>query len=30
MQVKDYCNAMLAEVNAWKGKLEAKKKVADT
>ena len=30
MQVKDYCKAMLAEVTAWKGKLEAMKKVADT
>ena len=30
MQVKDYCKAMLAEVNAWKQKLEAMKKVADT
>lgn len=30
MQVKDYCKAMLAEVSAWKEKLEAMKKVADT
>jgi hypothetical protein len=30
MQVKDYCKAMLAEVAAWKEKLEAMKKVADT
>ena len=30
MQVKDYCKAMLAEVNAWKQKLEAMKKVADS
>ena len=30
MEVKDYCKAMLAEVTAWKGKLEAMKKVADT
>ena len=30
MQVKDYCKAMMAEVSAWKGKLEAMKKVADT
>ena len=30
MQVIDYCKAMLAEVNAWKQKLEAMKKVADT
>jgi hypothetical protein len=30
MQVKDYCKAMLAEVTAWKEKLEAMKKVADT
>ena len=30
MQVKDYCKAMLAEVIAWKEKLEAMKKVADT
>ena len=30
MEVKDYCKAMLAEVSAWKHKLEAMKKVADT
>ena len=30
MQVKQYCEAMLAEVNAWKKKLEAMKKVADS
>ena len=30
MQVKEYCEAMLAEVNAWKMKLEAMKKVADS
>ncbi len=30
MDVKDYCKAMLAEVTAWKTKLEAMKKVADT
>ena len=30
MQVKDYCKAMLAEVSAWRQKLEAMKKVADT
>ena len=30
MEVKDYCKAMLAEVSAWKEKLEAMKKVADT
>jgi len=30
MEVKDYCKAMLAEVTAWKEKLEAMKKVADT
>ena len=29
MQVQDYCNAMLAEVSAWKAKLEAMKKTAD-
>ncbi|MDX9963945.1 hypothetical protein [Desulfobacter postgatei] len=29
MEVKDYCKAMLAEVNGWKEKLEALKKVAD-
>lgn len=29
MEVKDYCKAMLAEVTAWKEKLEAMKKVAD-
>lgn len=30
MEVKDYCKAMLAEVNAWKEKLEAMKKAADS
>jgi len=30
MEVKDYCNAMLSEVSAWKNKLEAMKKVADS
>jgi len=30
MDVKDYCKAMLAEVTAWKQKLETMKKVADT
>jgi hypothetical protein len=30
MEVKDYCNAMLAEVSAWKEKLEAMKRVADS
>lgn len=30
MEVKDYCKAMLAEVSAWKNKLEAMKKTADT
>ncbi len=30
MEVKDYCNAMLAEVSAWKTKLETMKKVADS
>ena len=29
MDVKDYCKAMLAEVSAWKAKLEAMKKTAD-
>jgi 7-cyano-7-deazaguanine synthase in queuosine biosynthesis len=29
MMVEDYCNAMLAEVSAWKAKLEAIKKTAD-
>ena len=29
MEVKDYCNAMLAEVSAWKAKLEAMKNTAD-
>ena len=29
MRVKDYCKAMLAEVSAWKAKLEAMKKTAD-
>ncbi len=30
MEVKDYCKAMLAEVSAWKEKLEAMKRVADS
>ena len=30
MDVKDYCKAMLAEVTAWKQKLDAMKKVADS
>ena len=30
MQVQDYCKAMLAEVTAWKEKLEAMKKVSDS
>jgi hypothetical protein len=30
MEVKDYCKAMLAEVTAWKVKLEAMKKTADS
>ena len=30
MQVQDYCKAMKAEVTAWKEKLEAMKKVADS
>jgi hypothetical protein len=30
MQIQDYCKAMLAEVTAWKEKLEAMKKVADS
>ena len=30
MEVKDYCNAMLAEVTAWKKKLDALKKTADS
>ena len=30
MKVKDYCIAMQAEVSAWKAKLEAMKKVADS
>ncbi|WP_020586503.1 hypothetical protein [Desulfobacter curvatus] len=29
MEVKDYCKVMLAEVTAWKQKLDAMKKVAD-
>ena len=29
MEVQDYCNAMLAEVSAWKAKLEAMKNTAD-
>jgi hypothetical protein len=30
MDVKDYCKAMKAEVTAWKEKLEAMKKTADS
>lgn len=30
MEVKDYCKAMHAEVSAWKEKLEAMKKTADS
>ena len=30
MDVKDYCGAMKAEVTAWKEKLDAMKKVADS
>jgi len=30
MDVNDYCQAMLAEVTAWKKKLEAMKKTADS
>jgi hypothetical protein len=30
MKVQDYCRAMLAEVTAWKEKLEAMKNVADS
>ena len=30
MQVQDYCKAMLSEVTAWKEKLEAIKKVAES
>jgi hypothetical protein len=30
MQINDYCNAMLAEVTAWKNKLDAMKKTADS
>jgi capsule polysaccharide export protein KpsE/RkpR len=30
MEVKDYCKAMKAEVTAWKEKLEAMKKTADS
>jgi hypothetical protein len=30
MKIQDYCKAMLAEVTAWKEKLEALKKVADS
>lgn len=30
MDVKDYCKAMKAEVSAWKEKLEAMKKAADS
>lgn len=30
MKVQDYCKAMHAEVTAWKEKLEAIKKVADS
>jgi len=29
MKVRDYCKAMLAEVSAWKEKLEAMKKSAE-
>ena len=29
MEIKDYCKAMLAEVTAWKEKLDAMKKVAN-
>ena len=29
MKVENYCKAMLAEVSAWKAKLEAMKKTAD-
>ena len=29
MEVKDYCKVMLAEVTAWKQKLDLMKKVAD-
>ena len=29
MEVRDYCKAMLAEVSAWKAKLEAMKNTAD-
>ncbi|WP_319575795.1 hypothetical protein [uncultured Desulfobacter sp.] len=29
MEVKDYCKVMLAEVTAWKQKLDTMKKVAD-
>ena len=29
MELKDYCKAMLAEVSAWKAKLEAMKYTAD-
>ena len=30
MKATDYCQAMLAEVTAWKAKLEAMKKTADS
>ena len=30
MEIKDYCKAMQAEVTAWKVKLEAMKKTADS
>ena len=30
MEVKDYCKAMLAEVTAWKEKLDAMKNAADS
>ncbi len=30
MKVNDYCKAMLAEVSAWKAKLDAMKKTADS
>lgn len=30
MKVNDYCKAMIAEVSAWKAKLDAMKKTADS
>ncbi|MBU1344288.1 MAG: hypothetical protein KKE44_08580 [Proteobacteria bacterium] len=30
MKVNDYCKAMLAEVSAWKAKLDVMKKTADS